>query len=134
LPIFSGGQNLANLDLANVSKRIEVARYEKTIQSAFRDVADGLAARGTFDQQIASLERDTAAQQRRLDLSTLRYRQGIDGYLNVLTAQQDLYAAQQTLVSARTQRLANLVSLYQALGGGWIDKTGDAPRPADADS
>ncbi|MDR5877136.1 efflux transporter outer membrane subunit [Caballeronia sp. LZ032] len=134
LPIFSGGQNVANLDLANVSKRIEVARYEKTIQSAFRDVADGLAARGTFDQQIAALERDTAAQQRRLDLSTLRFRQGVDGYLNVLTAQQDLYAAQQTLVSARTQRLANLVSLYQALGGGWIEKTGDAPRPADASS
>jgi multidrug efflux system outer membrane protein len=134
LPIFSGGQNLANLDLANIDQRIEVAQYEKAVQTAFRDVADGLVARGTFDQQIAALLRDTAAQQRRLDLSTLRYRQGVDGYLNVLTAQQDLYAVQQTVVSVRTQRLANLVSLYQALGGGWIEKTGDQPRAADADS
>lgn len=132
LPIFEGGQNLANLDLANIQKRIEVAQYEKAIQSAFSDVANGLAARGTYDQQIAALERDTAAQQRRLDLSTLRYRQGVDSYLGVLTAQQDLYAAQQTLISARTQRLANLVALYQALGGGWVERTGDVPRAVDS--
>ncbi|SAK43367.1 RND efflux system outer membrane lipoprotein [Caballeronia glebae] len=132
LPIFEGGQNLANLDLANIQKRIEIAQYEKAIQSAFRDVADGLAARGTYDQQIDALERDTAAQQRRLDLSTLRYRNGVDSYLGVLTAQQDLYSAQQTLITARTQRLANLVSLYQALGGGWIERTGETPRAVDA--
>ncbi|SAL02772.1 RND efflux system outer membrane lipoprotein [Caballeronia calidae] len=132
LPIFEGGQNLANLDLANIQKNVQLAQYEKAIQSAFREVADGLAARGTYDQQIAALERDTGAQQRRLDLSTLRYKQGVDSYLGVLTAQQDLYAAQQTLISARTQRLANLVTLYQALGGGWIEKTGDAPRAVDA--
>jgi multidrug efflux system outer membrane protein len=132
LPIFDGGQNVANLDAANIGKKIEIAQYEKAIQSAFRDVADGLAARGTYDQQIGALERDTAAQQRRLDLSTLRYRQGVDSYLGVLTAQQDLYAAQQTLIAARTQRLANLVALYQALGGGWIERTGDAPRAVDA--
>ncbi|SAK38897.1 RND efflux system outer membrane lipoprotein [Caballeronia hypogeia] len=132
LPIFTGGQNLANLDLANIQKKIEVAQYEKTIQSAFRDVVDGLAARGTFDQQIAALERDTTAQQRRLELSSLRYRQGVDSYLGVLTAQQDLYAVQQTLIAARTQRLASLVTLYQALGGGWIEKTGDEARAVDA--
>ncbi|SAL72122.1 RND efflux system outer membrane lipoprotein [Caballeronia arvi] len=132
LPIFEGGQNLANLDLAHIQKRIEVAQYEKAIQSAFRDVADGLAARGTYDQEIAALERDTAAQQRRLDLSTLRYRQGVDSYLGVLTAQQDLYSVQQTLITARTQRLSNLVTLYQALGGGWIERTGDQPRAVDA--
>ncbi|KIG03994.1 efflux transporter outer membrane subunit [Caballeronia concitans] len=132
LPIFEGGQNQANLDLANIQKNIQISQYEKAIQSAFRDVADGLAARGTYDQQIQALERDTAAQQRRLDLSTMRYRQGVDSYLGVLTAQQDLYSVQQTLITARTQRLANLVTLYQALGGGWIEHTGDAPRPADA--
>ncbi|KDR36323.1 hypothetical protein BG57_20595 [Caballeronia grimmiae] len=111
---------------------VEFHQYEKAIQSAFRDVADGLAARGTYDQQIQALERDTAAQQRRLDLSTMRYRQGVDSYLGVLTAQQDLYSVQQTLITARTERLANLVTLYQALGGGWIEHTGDQPRPADA--
>ncbi|KND58453.1 RND efflux system, outer membrane lipoprotein CmeC [Candidatus Paraburkholderia schumanniana] len=132
LPIFQGGQNMANLDLANIQKNIQIAQYEKAIQSAFREVADGLAARGTYDQQIEVLERDAGAQQRRLDLSTLRYRQGVDSYLGVLEAQQDLYATQQTLISARTQWLTNLVSLYRALGGGWIERTGDRPRAADA--
>ncbi|WP_044041896.1 efflux transporter outer membrane subunit [Caballeronia insecticola] len=132
LPIFEGGQNQANLDLANIEKKVEIAQYEKAVQSAFSDVADGLAARGTYDQQIAALARDAAAQQRRLDLSTLRYKQGVDSYLGVLTAQQDLYSVQQTLISARTQRLANLVTLYQALGGGWIERTGEEPRAADA--
>ncbi|KVL67637.1 multidrug transporter, partial [Burkholderia ubonensis] len=92
MPIFEGGANLANLDLANVQKRIEIANYEKAIQSAFREVADGLAARGTYDQQIAALQRNEHAQQRRYDLSDLRYKNGVDSYLSVLTAQTDLYA------------------------------------------
>ena len=108
LPIFEGGANIANLDLAHVQKRIEIANYEKAIQSAFRDVADGLAARGTYDQQIAALERNEHAQQRRFDLSDLRYKNGVDSYLSVLTAQTDLYAAQQTLISARLARWTNL--------------------------
>jgi outer membrane protein, multidrug efflux system len=132
VPIFEGGANRANLDLANVQKNIQIAQYEKAIQTAFRDVADGLAARGTFDQQIAALERDTFAEQRRLDLSDLRYRNGVDSYLAVLTAQTDLYTVQLLLTNARVQRLSNLVDLYQALGGGWIERAGEAPRPADA--
>ncbi|WP_143752137.1 efflux transporter outer membrane subunit [Burkholderia sp. SRS-W-2-2016] len=132
LPIFEGGQNLANLDLANIQKKEQIATYEKAIQTAFREVADGLAARGTYDQQIAALERDTAAEQRRLDLSNLRYKNGVDSYLTVLTAQTALYEAQRALVTARMERLQNLVTLYQALGGGWIEHTGDQPRPADA--
>ncbi|KWB81631.1 efflux transporter outer membrane subunit, partial [Burkholderia ubonensis] len=104
MPIFEGGANLANLDLANVQKRIEIANYEKAIQSAFREVADGLAARGTYDQQIAALQRNEHAQQRRYDLSDLRYKNGVDSYLSVLTAQTDLYAAQQTLITARLAR------------------------------
>jgi len=91
-------------------------------------VADGLAARGTFDDQAASQERFTQAQQRRLDLSTMRFRSGVDPYLTVLTAQTDLYNAQQTLVSVRLARLTNLVDLYRTLGGGWIERTGDEPR------
>ncbi|MGF6699847.1 multidrug efflux system outer membrane protein [Paraburkholderia sp. MM5496-R1] len=132
LPIFEGGQNMANLDLANIEKNVQIATYEKAIQTAFREVADGLAARGTYDQQIAALERDVAAEQRRLDLSTLRYTSGVDSYLSVLTAQTSLYVAQQALVTARMERLQNLVTLYQALGGGWIEHNGDQPRPADA--
>ncbi|WP_233803161.1 efflux transporter outer membrane subunit [Paraburkholderia sp. HP33-1] len=132
LPIFEGGQNIANLNLANIEKNVQIATYEKAIQTAFREVADGLAARGTYDEQIAALERDTAAEQRRLDLSTLRYKSGVDSYLSVLTAQTALYVAQQALVTARMERLQNLVTLYQALGGGWIEHNGEQPRPADA--
>ncbi|MCG1055601.1 efflux transporter outer membrane subunit [Mycetohabitans sp. B5] len=132
LPIFEGGLNVANLQLADVGKKIAIAQYEKAIQIAFREVADGLAARGTYDQQIQSLDRYVASQQRRLELSELRYRNGVDSYLNVLTAQTDLYGAQQSLISARLNRLTNLVDLYQYLGGGWLQHTGDTPRPADA--
>ncbi|WP_287183675.1 efflux transporter outer membrane subunit [Paraburkholderia sp.] len=132
LPIFEGGQNKANLDLANIQKNVQIATYENAIQTAFREVADGLAARGTYDQQIQALERNTFAEQRRLDLSDLRYKNGVDSYLSVLTAQTDLYSAQQSLITARMQRLQNLVDLYQALGGGWIEHNGDQPRPADA--
>jgi len=131
VPIFDAGVNRANLDVAMIRKDIGIAQYEKAIQTAFREVADGLAARGTYDEQLASLERYTAAQQRRLELADFRYRNGADTYLNVLTAQTDFYNAQLTLVSTRLQRLTSLVDLYRALGGGWIERTGDEPRPTD---
>ncbi len=118
MTLIDGGANRANLDAAKVRKEIAIAQYQKTVQSAFRQVADGLAARGTFDDQISSLTRFTAAQQRRLDLAQLLYKNGQSSYLDVLTAQTDLYEAQQVLVSARLQRLVNLVDLYSALGFG----------------
>lgn len=131
LPIFEGGQNVANLNLADVQKKIEIAQYEKAIQTAFREVADGLAARATFDQQIVSLEGNVKAERRRYELSSLRFQTGTEDYLSVLTAQTDLYSAQQSLLTARLARLISLVDLYQYLGGGWIEHTGDAPRSAD---
>ena len=131
VPIFQGGALVASLDVAKIEKQAAVALYEKAIQSAFREVADGLAARGTYDDQIAALEREVDASQTFLELSQLRFRTGVDSYLNVLTAQTSLYAAQQLLVSARLNRLTNLVDLYQELGGGWIERTGEAPRPAE---
>ncbi|KAG0084423.1 hypothetical protein BGZ92_009899, partial [Podila epicladia] len=79
--------------------------------------ADGLAARGTYDQQLVAQERYVQAVQRRLELSVLRYRNGIESYLSVLTAQTELYAAQQGLISTRLARLVNLIDLYQYLGG-----------------
>jgi outer membrane protein, multidrug efflux system len=133
LPIFDGGANIAGLAVVNAQKKIAIAQYEKAIQSAFREVADGLAARGTYDEQIASLERFTATTQRQLDLSTLRYKGGVDSYLSVLTAQTSLYSAQLSLISARLDRQTNLVNLYEALGGGWIEHNGDQPRPAQAE-
>jgi multidrug efflux system outer membrane protein len=132
VPIFEGGALRANLDLATLQKDVGVAQYEKAIQTAFREVADGLAGRGTFDDQVAAQERFTATQQRSLELSLFRYRNGVDNYLTVLTAQNGLYSAQLALVTARMQRLTNLVDLYRSLGGGWIEQTGDAPRSAAA--
>jgi multidrug efflux system outer membrane protein len=131
MPIFEGGKLRANLDLATLQKETSVAQYEKAIQAAFREVADALAARGTFDDEIAALERYAESYQRSLELSELRFRTGVDSYLTVLTAQTNLYNAQQTLVSTRLSRLTNLVDLYRILGGGWIEHTGDAPRPAE---
>ena len=120
-PIFQGGALQASLDVARVRKDIGVAQYEKAIQTAFREVADGLAARGTYDNQLVAQERYTATQQRSLELAEFRYQNGVDSYLNVLTAQTGLYDAQQALVATRLQRLTNLVDLYRMLGGGWIE-------------
>ena len=119
LPIFEAGQNKANLDVANVSKLIEVANYEKAIQNAFREVADTLVAKKFLDEQLADEEALVNAEQRRYDLADARYRSGVENYLVVLVAQQDLYAAQQNLVVTQFSSLSNLISLYQALGGGW---------------
>jgi multidrug efflux system outer membrane protein len=122
VPIFNGEALAANLDVAKVRKDIGIAQYEKAIQAAFQEVSDGLAARGTYDDELAALERYTGAQQRALDLSNFRYRNGVDSYLTVLTAQTGYYNAQLALVSTRLARLTNLVDLYRALGGGWIQK------------
>jgi len=123
VPIFDAGNNRANLDASKVSKLIEVANYEKAIQTAFREVADALAARAMIGRQLAALEALVKAEQRRYDLAELRYRHGVDSYLTVLLAQQDLYNAQQNLIHSRSARLSSLVTLYKALGGGWLEHT-----------
>lgn len=122
-PIFDGGANRANLDAATVQRDIGVAQYQKAIQAAFREVADGLAARATYAGQLEALERDVADQQRRLDLAQRRYADGIDDYLAVLAAQTDLYNARSSLVAAQLGQLTSLVDLYRALGGGWSEQT-----------
>ncbi len=121
VPIFTAGLNKANLDIANLEKDINIANYEKSIQTAFREVADGLSAKRFLADEIAEQEKLVQAQQGRFDLANARYRNGVDNYLTVLLAQQDLYTAQQNLVSLRFARLSNLVTLYQALGGGWVE-------------
>ena len=123
LPIFAGGRNLANLQVAQLSRRIEIAQYEKAVQTAFREVADALVARGTYEEQLAAHEALVQAQQRRFQLADARYRQGVDSYLAVLTAQQDLYNAQQNAVQSRFARWTNRITLYKALGGGWNEHT-----------
>lgn len=123
VPIFQGGRLRASLDASKIRKEIEIATYEKAIQGAFREVADALAVREFIDEQSSAQERLVEAQQSRFNLTEARYRQGVDNYLDVLLAQQDLYAAQQGLLRLRTIRLLNAVTLYRALGGGWSPST-----------
>jgi multidrug efflux system outer membrane protein len=119
LPIFAGGANVANLDMAKVEKNVQVAQYEKAIQTAFREVADALAARGTLQQQMEAQRALVDATGASYKLSEMRFHSGVDAYLTVLDSQRTLYSAQQGLVSVELTRLQNLVSLYKALGGGW---------------
>ncbi|HUL82075.1 MAG TPA: efflux transporter outer membrane subunit, partial [Gammaproteobacteria bacterium] len=119
LPLFSAGANRANLDAARVAKDIAVANYERTIQGAFREVADALVAVSTYGDEIDTQRAAIDAQARRFALADVRYRQGQDSYLTVLSAQQDLYSAQQARLRAQFNRLSSQISLYRALGGGW---------------
>ena len=128
LPIFDYGRNRANLALTRAQRDAAVAAYEQSIQTAFRDVADALAQRGTVDALIASQERLVAATQGSLDLAQARYARGADTFLNVLTAQLNLANAQQTLIGARLTRASNLVALYRALGGGSDPEPARPPR------
>jgi len=119
LPLFTGGQNRADLDAARVGKSIEVSQYQKSIQTAFREVADALVVTQTYANQMVMQAALTTAQQRRFDLASARYLQGDTAYLDVLSAQQDLYAAQQGQLEARLAWLLGDISLFRALGGGW---------------
>ncbi len=118
LPFLDGGRRRATLDQARAQKNVEVATYEGTVQTAFREVADALARRGTIDEKVAAADALVATARSSLSLSTDRYRNGTDSYLTVLVAQQTLYGAQGTLITARLTRSTNTVTLYQVLGGG----------------
>jgi multidrug efflux system outer membrane protein len=118
LPIFDAGRNRANLSIAEVRKNIAVAEYERSIQAAFREVADALVARRTIDDQVEAQRGIVEAQAERLRLADLRYQGGVASSLEVLDAQRELFSAQQALVQTRLLRLTNAVDLYRALGGG----------------
>jgi multidrug efflux system outer membrane protein len=95
-----------------------VAQYEKAIQTAFREVANALAVRGTVEKQIAAQQSLVDALAEAYRLSQVRYTLGLDSYLGVLVAQRALYGAQQGLIALNLARIANRVTLYQVLGGG----------------
>jgi outer membrane protein, multidrug efflux system len=123
VPLFDGGRNASNLDLAVARQTIALAQYERTVQVAFREVADALAGRRWLTEQV-SLQREVLSwQTERSRLAELRYRQGAAPYLEVLDAQRDLFAAEQALVQARRQLLSAGVALYAALGGGDLETT-----------
>jgi multidrug efflux system outer membrane protein len=119
LPIFDYGRNSANLGSAKAGRDIAVATYERSIQIAFREVADALAGQATLTEQLRAQRAVAAAEAERFNLSDLRYRSGAASYLDLLDAQRSLFAAQQAAVQANLQRLQNQVTLYRVLGGGW---------------
>ncbi len=119
LPIFDGGINRANLKIARVDDQIAVAQYEKAIQTAFGEVSDALATRGTIDARMNAQLALVDAATKSYRIYEARYKLGADTYLNSLIAQRTLYAAQQGLITTRLARSSNAVTLYKVLGGGW---------------
>lgn len=119
--LFDAGRLRAELRLSELRKSIAVVEYERAVQTAFREVADGLAGTATYSGQIQALERVVAEEQRRETLAGQRYRAGLDGRLEWLDAQRALFAARQELLALRRDALGNAAMLYKALGGGVIN-------------
>lgn len=116
--LFDGGRTAAGVEVAEARKSIAVAEYERTIQLAFREVSDQLAARGALMAQMRSAKANAASQERRLQIAWARHNAGMVGYLDVLDAQRELFAAQQAAMNVRRAQLESAVQLYKALGGG----------------
>ncbi len=115
LPLFDSGRSSDNVDLATARKTIAVAEYEKTIQQAFREIADLLAARAQLGEQLQAQEAGVAAQNQRLKIVDARYRAGVSSHLELLDAQREHFAAQQSALAVRRQLLSTAASLYKAL-------------------
>lgn len=122
MPLLSGS-TWANLDLAEARRDIAISQYEKTIQVAFREVADALAGEATYGQQIDALQEVDQAASESLRLAKLRYEVGIDSFLQVQTAEVSLYGTRQAYIQTGLASLMNRVELYKALGGGWTAET-----------
>ncbi|MFT3904821.1 MAG: efflux transporter outer membrane subunit [Steroidobacteraceae bacterium] len=118
LPLFSGGSNRATLAYARSQKQEYLASYELTVQTAFKEVADALARRGTIVEQLDAQQALVNAAASSYQLAEARYEKGADTFLNALDSQRTLYSAQQTLISTRLTALDNSVTLYRVLGGG----------------
>ncbi|QYY25945.1 efflux transporter outer membrane subunit [Diaphorobacter sp. MNS-0] len=128
LPIFDAGRNQAGLESARAGREIAVAQYEKSIQTAFREVSDALAGQATLQEQVDAQRAQAQADAKRFELSDLRYRNGVASYLDLLDAQRSLFATEQSLVVTRLQQLQNQVTLYKVLGGGWTAPAEETPR------
>ena len=127
LPIFNAGRLRANLDYSTIQKDINVARYEKTIQTAFQEVADGLIERTTYKQQLAAHDELVKSGEEYLSLADRRYREGIDNQLTLLDAQRLLFDAQQQRIRTQFAQLASEINLYKALGGGYAEGSTEKP-------
>ena len=133
LPIFDGGSRKATLETASVDQKLALNAYEKSIQTAFREVADVLATRATLDDRLAAQNRLVNASQTNYNLSQSRFKAGVDNYVAVLVAQTSLYSAQQGQIALKQSALLSQVNLYTALGGGGLDVNG-ANAPASSNT
>jgi multidrug efflux system outer membrane protein len=125
LPIFDAGANRARLSVAKADRDIDLAEYQQTIQTAFREVADALAERGTIDEQVMAQTALVEASADSYRLSEALFRDGQDSFLQVLDSQRSLYTAQQGLITTNLAKLDNLVTLYKVLGGGALENTAE---------
>ncbi len=133
--IFNAGAGKANVRYTQAQRDAALATYEKAIQTAFREVSDALARRGTITDQLAANQRFGAAAEDTFQLVEARYKGGIDTFLNSLDAQRQLYSARQVLVQTQLLRGTNLVTLYRTLGGDAsldVPASGQNPAPVDA--
>ena len=122
LPIFDAGRNSAGLASSKAAQGIAIATYEKAIQTAFKEVADALAGRATYADQLRATQAQASAEAVRYRLADLRYQNGVASQLDQLDAQRSLFAARQAVVQTRLAQLQSQVTLYKVLGGGWKDE------------
>jgi len=125
LPIFDWGTRKANIKISETDQQIALSDYEKSIQSAFREVNDALAVRQNIGDRLAAQRRLVDATNTTYRLSNARFRAGIDSYLTVLDAQRASYAAEQGLLLLEQANMNNQVEVYKTLGGGIKANTGD---------
>jgi len=119
LPLFDAGRNSAGLSLAEARKDSAVAAYEGTIQTAFREVADALAATDTLRREEAARRALVNTSSETLKLAKARYEGGIDSHLRYLDAQRTSFVNETAFIEVSTQRQIALVDLFRSLGGGW---------------
>lgn len=119
LPLLDGGAAKATVRKAEATQGIQLASYEKTLQTAFKEVADALSVRRSLDERLQGQAAVVAASQQSADLALARFRGGADTFLTVLDAQRTLYSAQQALITLQLTEQSNRITLYKALGGGW---------------
>lgn len=118
VPIFNFGRGSANLAAVKAGQKAALATYEKTLQTAFREVADALATRGTIDERLSALSARAESASVAARLSDARYKAGIDSFLTLLDSQRTAYAARMEITNGRLNRAANLVTIYRVFGGG----------------
>jgi multidrug efflux system outer membrane protein len=129
--IFDAGRIWSNIDLQNSFQRQALIMYRQTVLIALQDVQNSLVAYAKEQQRRAALADAVAANQRALQLATVRYNQGLTDFLNVLVAEGSLFSSQDQLVQSNRAVGTDLVAIYKALGGGWeVIEDPPTTRPA----